>query len=152
MQNKKATSWHNWHGLLTFQLTKINKQGPSGWEEIWKSNKRPRTCVKYPRVFTNCYVNLLLSLLLGSAVLQPTIHPNVHYNNEIPILLRWSALWCYRRILKIKWTDWVPNTKVLSRMKLETPVLLKKVMRRQWKVFSHVARGSAGRELRECIR
>ena len=40
-------------------------------------------------------------------------------------------LWCYRRILKIKWTDMVPNTEVLSVMKLGTPVLLKQIMCRQ---------------------
>ena len=35
-------------------------------------------------------------------------------------------LWCYRRILKIKWTDMVPNTEVLSRAKVESPKLLKR--------------------------
>ena len=46
----------------------------------------------------------------------------------------------------------VPNTEVLSRIKLEAPVLLKKIMGRKFQHFGHVARGSTGKELRECIR
>ena len=46
----------------------------------------------------------------------------------------------------------VPNTKVLSRMKLETPILLKHIMCRQCQLFGHMARGSAGKILREYIR
>ena len=46
----------------------------------------------------------------------------------------------------------VPNTEVLSRMKLGTPILLKKIMCRQCQFFGHLARGSAGKELRECTR
>ena len=46
----------------------------------------------------------------------------------------------------------VPNTGVLSRMKLGTLILLKKIMGSQCQILGHVARGSAGKELRECIR
>ena len=46
----------------------------------------------------------------------------------------------------------VPNTEVLSRMKVGTPVLLKKIMCRQCQFFGQVARGSGEKELRECIR
>ena len=40
----------------------------------------------------------------------------------------------------------------MSRMKLGTPVLLKKIVCRQCQVFGRIARGSAGKELRECLR
>ena len=46
----------------------------------------------------------------------------------------------------------VPNTEILSKIKLGTPVLLKKIKGGQCLFFGHVARGSAGKELRECIR
>ena len=50
----------------------------------------------------------------------------------------------------------VPNTGVLSRMKfvmvLGALILLKKIMGSQCQIFGHVARGSPGKELRECIR
>ena len=52
----------------------------------------------------------------------------------------------------MKWTDVTQNTEVLSRMKLGTPVLLRKIMCRQHQFFGHFARGSAGEELRECVR
>ena len=35
-------------------------------------------------------------------------------------------LWCYRRILKNRWTDTVPNTEVLSRTTEGEPILLKR--------------------------
>ena len=44
----------------------------------------------------------------------------------------------------------VPNTEVLSRMKVGTPILLEKIMCRQCQFFSHVAIGSARKELEEC--
>ena len=44
----------------------------------------------------------------------------------------------------------VPNTEVLSRMKVGTPILLEKIMCRQCQLFSHVAIGSARKKLEEC--
>ena len=55
-------------------------------------------------------------------------------------------------ILKIKWADQAPNTGVPGRMKLETPALCEKNDVQIRPVSGHVARGSAGEELRECIR
>ena len=45
----------------------------------------------------------------------------------------------------------VPNTEILSRMKVGTPILLEKIVCRQCQFFGHVARGSAGKELKECV-
>ena len=46
----------------------------------------------------------------------------------------------------------VPNTEMLSGMKLGTPVLPKEIMCRQCRFFGYVAKESAGKELRECIK
>ena len=44
----------------------------------------------------------------------------------------------------------VPNTEVPSRMKVGTPILLKRIMCGQCQFFGHVVRGSAGKELKVC--
>ena len=46
----------------------------------------------------------------------------------------------------------VPNTEVLTRMKVEPPYFKKKIMCRQCQFFGHVARRSAGKELKECVK
>ena len=46
----------------------------------------------------------------------------------------------------------VPNTEMLSGMKLGTPVLPKEIMCRQCRFFGYVAKESAGKELREGIK
>ena len=60
-------------------------------------------------------------------------------------------IWCYRRILKISWTDMQTNEAVLQKMKLAKPVLLNSIIKRKAAFFGHVARGSAGEELRGIV-
>ena len=47
----------------------------------------------------------------------------------------------------LKWTDHITNEEVLSRMKLEKPVLTRSLLHRKLMFIGHVIRGSAGKEL-----
>ena len=57
--------------------------------------------------------------------------------------IRAYEMWCYRRLLKIRWTDRVSNEEVLRRMNV-TPLLLTITAKRKAALFGHVARGSSG--------
>ena len=39
--------------------------------------------------------------------------------------------WCYRRILKIKWTDRIPNAEVMQRMKVSEMCLYKSIQKQK---------------------
>ena len=55
-------------------------------------------------------------------------------------------LWCYRRILKISWNDYVPNEEVLPKIKIEKPELLQSVIKRKIRYLGHILRESAGKD------
>ena len=57
--------------------------------------------------------------------------------------IRAFEMWCYRRLLQIRWTDRVSNEEVLRRMNV-TPMLLTIIAKRKAALFGHVARGSSG--------
>ena len=52
--------------------------------------------------------------------------------------------WCYRRILKIKWTDRIPNAEVMQRMKVSEMCLCKSIQKQKMAFAGHVLRGSSG--------
>jgi len=52
--------------------------------------------------------------------------------------------WCYRRILKIKWTDRIPNAGVMQRMKVSEMCLYKSIQKQKMACAGHVLRGSSG--------
>ena len=51
--------------------------------------------------------------------------------------------WCYRRMLKIKWTNRIRNEEVLQKMNT-TPKLFDIIAKRKAATFGHVARRSSG--------
>ena len=57
--------------------------------------------------------------------------------------IRAFEMWCYRRLLKIRWTDRVSNEEVLRRMNV-TPILITIIAKRKAAFIGHVARGSSG--------
>ena len=65
------------------------------------------------------------------------------FNAAIVKQLNSFEMWCYRRILKIKWTDMVSNKDVLSRMGLVGPCLTKELFKRKMEFAGHVLRGSS---------
>jgi len=52
--------------------------------------------------------------------------------------------WCYRRILKIKWTDRIPNAEVMQRMKVPEMCLYKGIQKQKMTFAGHILRGSSG--------
>ena len=52
--------------------------------------------------------------------------------------------WCYRRLLKIKWTDKVLNTEVLRRIKEDEMRLYRSIQKQKMAFAGHVLRGSSG--------
>ena len=52
-------------------------------------------------------------------------------------------MWCYRRILKIRYTDRVTNVEVLNRMQTELK-FLRRMKKRKMEYAGHVLRGSSG--------
>jgi len=55
--------------------------------------------------------------------------------------------WCYRRMLKIKWTDRVSNDEVLHRIKEKELCLYNSIKKQKLAFAGHVLRGSSGKEL-----
>ena len=51
---------------------------------------------------------------------------------------------CYRRILKIKWTDKVSNEAVLKRMQVRKAVLYNSIQKQELAFAGHILRGSSG--------
>ena len=57
--------------------------------------------------------------------------------------------WCYRRILKISWNDYVSNEEVLLKINIEKPELLQSVIKREIRYLGHILRESAGKDLKK---
>ena len=55
--------------------------------------------------------------------------------------------WCYRRILKISWNDYVSNEEVLLKIEIEKPELLQSVIKRKITYLGHILRESARNDL-----
>ena len=56
--------------------------------------------------------------------------------------------WYYRRILKIRWNDYVSNEEVLK-IKIEKPELLQSVIKRKIRYLGHILKESAGKDLKK---
>jgi len=56
-----------------------------------------------------------------------------------------EQFWCYRRLLKIKWTDRIRNEEVLRRMNMENMSLYNSIKKQKRSYAGHVLRGSAGK-------
>jgi len=48
-------------------------------------------------------------------------------------------MWCYRRMMKIPWTDMVKNEDVLERVK-EQRQIIKRITEKQMRFLGHIAR------------
>ena len=98
-----------------------------------------------------------LSLKLRMRIVRCYVFPVLLYGCEGWTLtkaleknLEAFEMWCYRRMLKIPWTDFVRNAEVLDRMGKKVE-LLYDVKRRQLEYFGHVMRNEKYRLLQLII-
>ena len=60
-------------------------------------------------------------------------------------------MWCYRRILKVRYTAHLTNSPILKRVSLEHAILLTTIRKIRMMYIGHVLRGSSGSELRDIL-
>ena len=65
-------------------------------------------------------------------------------NNDLLRRINSLEQWCYRRILKIKWTDRVFNEAVLKRVQVRKAVLYNSIQKQKLAFAGHILRGSSG--------
>ena len=83
-------------------------------------------------------------------ILQCYVFPVMKYgceswtlNKELIRQINAFEMWCYRRILKIKWTELISNNVVLKRMKVDNPLLFSNIIKQKLNYAGHVLRGSS---------
>jgi len=59
-------------------------------------------------------------------------------NNDLIQRINAFEQWCYRRILKIKWTDRIPNAEVMQRIKVTEMCLYKSIQKQKMGFAGHV--------------
>lgn len=92
-----------------------------------------------------------ISLRVKKRILQCYIYPVLKYsceswtlNNDLIRRINSLEQWCYRRILKIKWTDKVSNEAVLKRMQVRKAILYNSIQKQKLAFAGHILRGSSG--------
>jgi exonuclease III len=98
-------------------------------KELMRRNIRLSTKMK----ILNCYVFSVLNYGCESWTWNAAMRAKVNA----------FEMWCYRRILKIKYTDGVTNVEVLNRMQTDLK-FLSSMRRRKMEFAGHVLRGSSG--------
>jgi hypothetical protein len=98
-------------------------------KELMRRNIRLSTKIK----ILNCYVFSVLNYGCESWT----------WNRAISSKINAFEMWCYRRILKVRYTDRVNNVDVLNRMQMELK-FLRSMKKRKMEYAGHVPRGSSG--------
>ena len=117
-------------------LTEIKRRIGVAKSFFWKHKEslKHNISMKLKKMILNTYIFSVVSYGCESWT----------YNSAIVKQLNSSEMSCYRRILKIKWTDMVSNKDVLSRVGLVGPCLTKDLFKRKMEFAGHVLRGSSG--------
>jgi len=92
-----------------------------------------------------------INLKVKKRILQCYVFPVVKYsckswtlNKDLSRRINAFEQWCYRRLLKIKWTDKISNEEVLRRMNVEDLSLYNNIKKQKLSFAGHLLRGSAG--------
>ena len=92
-----------------------------------------------------------INLAVKQRILHCYVFPVAKYsceswtlNKELSQRINAFEYWCYRRLLKIKWTDMISNEEVLRRMKIKESVLYNSIVKQKLAFAGHVLRGSSG--------
>ena len=83
-------------------------------------------------------------------LLQATAFAIASYGSEAWALTRKDEervrafeMWCYRRLLRVKWMDKKRNREVLDELGVTAPVLMSQIRRRRLQYYGHIARGGS---------
>ena len=83
-------------------------------------------------------------------LLQATAFAIASYGSEAWALtrkdeerIRAFEMWCYKRLLRVKWMDKKRNKEVLDELGVTTPVLMSQIRRRRLRYYGHIARGGS---------
>ena len=112
-------------------------------DAFWKYGEllRNNVAMKTKKKVLSCYINSVL--MYGSESWTIT--------EEMRRRLDAFEMWCYRRILKISWTDRVTNVEVLRRVGETDKNIYRTICRRKLKFAGHDLRGSSGEMCKNII-
>jgi len=93
-----------------------------------------------------------INLQVKKRILQCYVFPVIKYsceswtlNKDLDRRINAMEQWCYRRLLKIKWTDKISNEEVLRQMNMEAMFLYNSIKIQNCPLqVDHLLRGSAG--------
>jgi len=105
-------------------------------DTFWKHKEllRGKINLKVKKRILDCYIFPVLKYSCESWTL----------NNDLTRRINAFEQWCYRRMLKIKWSDKVSNEQVLHRIKDKEMHLLNSIIKQKMAFAGHVLRGSSG--------
>ncbi|KAL1448646.1 hypothetical protein WDU94_000548, partial [Cyamophila willieti] len=132
-----------------FPIEFLNKK--KGWKDIGKRRLRDKaeeefrlievrylnTYYRFKRTklrILNTYVNSILTYACESWTIDNILR------NKITAFENW----CYRRILRVSWTEKVTNKEILRRVGKNSFDLIKTIKKRKMAYAGHVMRGSSG--------
>ena len=99
-----------------------------------------------------------INLLTKKRMLNCYVYPVARYaceswtlNDDLSRCINSFEQWCYRRIMKIKWTDKISNEEVLQRIKEEELCLYNSVKKQKMAFAGHVLGGFSGKDLLDVL-
>ena len=124
-------------------LVEVKRRIAIAKDAFWKYGEllRNNISIKTKKKILQCYINSVFMYGCESWTITEEIRRRIEA----------FEMWCYRRMLKIKWTDRVTNEEVLRRAGVSEKQLFTIVCRRKLKFAGHVIRGSSGEMCKNII-
>jgi len=72
-------------------------------------------------------------------------------NDDVSRRINSFEQWCYRRMMKSKWTDKISNEEVLQRIREKEVCLYNSVQKQKMAFAGHILRGSSGKDLLDVL-
>ena len=107
-------------------------------DAFWKHKEllRGNISLKVKKRMLHCYVFPVLKYSCESWTM----------NKDLVRRINAFEQWCYRRLLKIKWTDKISNEEVLRRIKEDEMCMYKSIQKQKLAFTGHILRGSSGKD------
>jgi len=132
LQYKYLGSWITEDGKCEIDVkARIDMAKDAFWKH--KELLQGKINLRIKKRILQCYVFLVMKYGCESWTL----------NKDLTRRINAFEMWCYRRILKIKWTELIPNNAVLKRMKVDNPLLYSNIIKQKLNIAGHILRGSS---------